>query len=42
MTVRVVVRTTNADAADVLRHVAGLIDEGYTSGYHPRWWLEDD
>ena len=28
-------------AADLARHVAGLLDEGYTSGHHPGWELHD-
>lgn len=26
--------------ADELRHIASLIDEGYTSGYFPTWSVE--
>jgi hypothetical protein len=34
---------TDADAmASLLKHIAVLIEEGYTSGFHPAWRLEDD
>ena len=29
------------DMADLLRHIAGMIDEGYTSGYDPTWNLRE-
>ena len=31
---------TTADMADVLRTIAALIEQGYTSGYYPTWQLE--
>lgn len=29
-----------ADVADRLRHVATLLEQGYTSGYHPYWEVD--
>lgn len=31
---------TATDMAGVLRTIAGLIEQGYTSGYYPTWQLE--
>lgn len=28
--------------ADLLRHIASQLDEGYTSGYYPTWEMETD
>lgn len=33
---------TKSDMADALRRIAGLIDEGYTSGYSPMWELHGE
>lgn len=33
---------TNADLAEQLRHIASLIDQGYTSGQNPGWEIEED
>lgn len=31
-----------SDMADLLRHIADLIERGYTSGYHPSWDLSGE
>ena len=28
--------------ADALRHIANLLDEGYTSGHYPTWEIKID
>lgn len=33
---------TAGEMADLLRHIAALIDEGNTSGYHPGWTMTGD
>jgi hypothetical protein len=30
---------TKEELADLLRHIASQIDEGYTSGYTPHWTI---
>jgi hypothetical protein len=45
MTVRITITETTADTSDMidlLRHVADLIEQGYTSGFHPGWSMDDD
>jgi len=32
---------TSEEMADLLRHIAGMIEGGYTSGYYPHWELEE-
>ena len=27
--------------ADLLQHIAGQIQQGYTSGYHPGWEMQE-
>ena len=31
-----------ADLPELLRHVAGMIEEGYTSGYQPTWDVSEE
>lgn len=31
---------TTADVVDMLQHIAGLIDQGFTSGYYPTWSMD--
>ena len=31
-----------SEVADTIRHVAGLIEEGYTSGINPTWTLSTE
>ena len=35
------VTKTPDEMADLLRKIAGMIEEGYTSGYYPHWELEE-
>lgn len=28
--------------ADLLRHIASLVEQGYTSGYYPGWELQEE
>lgn len=35
-------RADNEGLGDIVRRVADLIDEGYTSGYYPYWEIVDD
>ena len=30
------------DMAEALRHIANLLDEGYTSGHYPTWEIKID
>lgn len=31
-----------SEMADLLKRIAELIEEGYTSGYHPHWTLIEE
>ena len=45
MSVTITIPETADDAdemAERLRYIAGLIDQGFTSGYHPAWTLDDE
>lgn len=33
---------SNEDLADLLRRLADMVEEGYTSGYYPAWEIEED
>lgn len=42
---RIVINSAKPDAesmADLLRNVAGQLDQGYTSGFYPHWTLTDE
>lgn len=42
LTVRILEEFKSAEAAaDALRHIAGLLDDGFTSGHYPGWELDD-
>ena len=44
MSVKITIPETADDADDMaqrLRCIADMIDQGYTSGYHPGWTLDD-
>ncbi|WP_217181598.1 hypothetical protein [Streptomyces sp. AC495_CC817] len=32
-----VIQLDGSPAADTLRHIADLIEQGYSSGYYPHW-----
>lgn len=33
---------TTDKLAELLKHVAGMIEQGYTSGYNPGWEIVDE
>ena len=43
VTIRILETADDADGmAEQLRYIAGLIDQGFTSGYHPAWSLDEE
>lgn len=42
MNLKIEATESTEDMVRLLEHVAGLIEQGYTSGYHPYWELTEE